>query len=114
MLLSINVKKHKKIVVLNLTGDLNINNILELKQIFPKCIGHDTEVICINCKDLSSLDMCAISLFVNFLKMTVVNNIEFILCGINHHISRLFKMSKIDNRFTFIPWSKFREKYLYN
>jgi anti-sigma B factor antagonist len=111
-LVNIIPQQHGNVIVLSLSGDMNINNIEVIENTYEEQISQKPEVISINCKNLNSIDSSGLGLFIKFFKTAEKENIEFIVTGIVGNVSALFDLSKLDNLFPIMDEDEFKLRYL--
>ncbi len=99
-------------IVLSLSGDININNIETIENIYEDQITQKPDVISINCKKLNSIDSSGLGLFIKLFKIAEKEKIEFVVTDIVGNVSALFDLSKLDNLFPIMDEAEFRIRYL--
>lgn len=105
-------QKIGNIIVLSLSGDININNIETIEKIYGDQIDQKPDVISINCKKLNSIDSSGLGLFIKLFKIAENEKIEFVITDIVGNVSALFDLSKLDNLFPIMDEDEFRIRYL--
>ncbi len=105
-------QQHGNVIVLSLSGDININNIEKIENTYEEQIAQKPEVISINCKKLNSIDSSGLGLFIKLFKIAEKEKVEFIVTGIVGNVSALFDLSKLDNLFPIMDEGEFKIRYL--
>ena len=66
-------QKHGNVIVLSLSGDINLDNTEIIENVFEEQIAEKPEVISINCKSLNSIDSSGLGLFIKLFKIAEDN-----------------------------------------
>jgi anti-sigma B factor antagonist len=104
--------QHGNVIVLSLSGDINISNVEMIENAYEEQIAQKPEVISINCKNLNSIDSSGLGLFIKLFKIAEKENIDFVIIGIVGNVSALFDLSKLDNLFPIMDEDEFKIRYL--
>jgi anti-sigma B factor antagonist len=111
-LINIIPQKHGNVVVISLSGDVNLNSVEMIENAYDDQISQKPEVISMNCKNLNSIDSSGLGLFIKLFKAAEKENIEFVVTGIVGNVSALFDLSKLDNLFPVMDEDEFKLRYL--
>ncbi len=111
-MLNIVPQVHGNVIIILLSGYLNINNTDSVKKIFAQYAEKKPDAICINCRDLKSMDSSALGLFIKMLRDSEKKGIEFIISELVGNVSSLFDISKLENMFPIMSDEEFRNRYL--
>ena len=111
-MINVNAQKYGKITVLNLNGELNMDNVDTLEGTFNNHVNDKPEVVCINCKNLNSIDSSGLGIFIKLLRIAESRDIELVVTEIIGNVSSLFDISKLESFFSVMSESEFKKQYL--
>ena len=112
VLFTITENKIDKIIIFNLSGNLNFSNALKAEKRFLEGMETKPIAICINCTDLQTIDSSGLGTFISLSKKLSKTNINLAICELNDNISNLFDFSKLSHFFRIMSMDQFKDDYL--
>ncbi|MCP4136442.1 MAG: STAS domain-containing protein [bacterium] len=100
------------IIIVHIEGELNIESINRVKDIWYKQLAKKPKIIAINCTKLDKIDSSGIGSLVLFLNNAMKKKIKLVFFGLNYTIQRLFNKAKLNHFFTITTKSKFEVDYM--
>jgi len=97
--------------MISINGNLMLNNIETLDNMFHEVIDKKPEIIGLDCSKLRSLDSSGLSLFLRFQKEAAINTIDLYFCDLNENVTAVFDITKLNNLLTIIPLNEFQKNY---
>ncbi|MDD5067641.1 MAG: STAS domain-containing protein [bacterium] len=85
----------RKYVVLGVRGNLNMNNVHFIKQIFENEINKGVKFIVIDMKDLTYIDSSGIGSLINLMSKLRSISGQICLMNMRQDIERIFSMTKL-------------------
>jgi len=110
-MIEVKVEQHKKVIILHLSGYLNIETIKKVEDVWLEQIRKNPNVIAFNCKNLSEIDSTSIGVLVKFLNLATNKKIKMFFYDLNDTIRELFSRSKINNFFKVTTKTRFEAEF---
>ena len=86
-------------LVCNIVGEVNIDNVAELKKVFYKIIEDKSRKVVLNLKGLEYIDSSGMACFIEFFKGLKDIQGTMFLCSITPKIMSIFAITKLDKVF---------------
>ncbi|MFC1804696.1 STAS domain-containing protein [Candidatus Omnitrophota bacterium] len=87
------------IVILEITGEVNIDTIAELKKIFDKLLEGKPAAVLLNLKGLDYIDSSGLACLIEFTRALKGKRREVLLCELSSKIRSIFAITKLDKVF---------------
>lgn len=97
--LTIDVEDNEKKTTIYLKGEIDIYTVEQIKRELLPLTKKSGQTIIINFKDVNYMDSTGLGLFIKALKLTKENDSEMLLTQLQERISRLFKITGLDEMF---------------
>ena len=99
MNLKVDLSKNEDLLIVDLSGDLDINSNKEFKEKVNSIEG--IKKIIINCDELSYVDSTGLGAFISIYKKLKENGQDSItIRGLKSHIKKIFLITELDKVFT--------------
>lgn len=109
--MKIDIYREGGLVIITLTGRLDISQVHNLEMVFYKQIEKSPSTIAFMMKDCTYIDSAAIVSFVRFKNITRKNRVELVCYNLNENVERIFKIAKMEKFLTMLTEREFLEKY---
>jgi anti-anti-sigma factor len=96
------VQEHLKgdILVLNIIGEININTVKDLKEVFNDIYDEGPEKVLLNFNAVEYVDSMGLATIIKFIKEMKAQNRQTAFCDIHPKISYIFRITKVDRVLT--------------
>ncbi len=109
--MKIDIYKEGGLVIITLTGRLDISQVHNLEMVFYKQIEKGPTTIAFMMKDCTYIDSAAIVSFVRFKNISRKNRVELVCYNLHENVARIFKIAKMEKFLTMLTEKEFLEKY---
>ena len=109
--LTIDVNKHSEAKELILKGELNLENVHEIENVFLAELDNDSLNIGLNCKHLRNMDSSGLGLIIKFSNIAKGKGVNIVLFNFSKNIETIFDTSKLNNYFNIVQEKEFIENY---
>jgi anti-sigma B factor antagonist len=98
-MISVNVEKRNNGIIIHITGEVHIENMRQVEDIWDKHMLKKPRMVAIDCKDIYYIDSSAIGMFVRFLNSATNKNIKLVFYEVNQGIYEIFQSARLHNFF---------------
>ncbi len=113
-MIRIEVEEFRGVIILNLQGELLLDTISEVKEVWLKQIEKKPEIIAINCSHVDYIDSTAIGTLVQFFNHAMSRNIRLVFFDLKPKIRELFSTARLHKFFQITSMENFNRDYLQN
>ncbi|KAA3615489.1 MAG: anti-sigma factor antagonist [Calditrichaeota bacterium] len=93
------VAKTEDATVITLQGELDVNNVDNLKSLIESELHEGTEKMLVDLKNVSYMDSAALGVLVSGLKRARLSNAQFKLANVTGNVENIFKLTRLTKFF---------------
>ncbi len=112
VMIKVRVEESGNITIMHLDGNLFLESLLHVTEMWEGMLAKKPGVIAINCANLRSIDSTAIGTLVKFFNEAMKKNIELIFYDLNPSIRKLFYTIHLEKFFSVMSSKRFQNDYL--
>ncbi len=97
-----NVRQEKKITVIDLSGQIDMNNVMELRGALLESLHDNPEALIVNMKGVSFMDSSGLATLVEGLQLCKKRNRRLILAALQPQVKNVFEIARLDKLFSIV------------